>query len=438
MKKSFVLDTNVLLHDPQALFRFEDNDLIIPMTVIEEIDRFKKELSETGRNARQFSRIMDGLRTKAKLIEGVELETGGHLRVDLYTEEHMKGLPPELRTDRGDNRILAVALDVKSRSDKMVILVTKDTNLRIKADAIGLTAEDYESDKVSLEDLYSGTAQVFLPREDIDRFYSQGFLPMNQEFLPNQCLTLMDAANPSHTALARYNRALRQAMPLLRAPKEGLWGVHSRNREQQFAFDLLLNEDIQLVTLVGKAGTGKTLLAIAAGLHKSADEGQYSRLLVSRPIFPLGRDLGFLPGDIEEKLSPWMQPIFDNVELLLGAVEEGSKRKRGYKELVDLGILEIEPLTYIRGRSIPKQYMIVDEAQNLTPHEIKTIITRAGEGTKIILTGDPYQIDNPYIDSASNGLTYVVEKFKGEEIAGHVTLNKGERSCLAELAANLL
>ena len=438
MKKSFVLDTNVLLHDPQALFRFEDNDLIIPMTVIEEIDRFKKELSETGRNARQFSRIMDGLRAKAKLIEGVELETGGHLRVDLYTEEHMKVLPPELRSDRGDNRILAVALDVKSRSDKMVILVTKDTNLRIKADAVGLTAEDYESDKVSLEDLYSGTAQVFLPREDIDRFYSQGFLPIKQEFLPNQCLTLMDVANPSHTALARYNRALRQAVPLLRAPKEGLWGVHSRNREQQFAFDLLLNDDVQLVTLVGKAGTGKTLLAIAAGLHKSADEGQYSRLLVSRPIFPLGRDLGFLPGDIEEKLSPWMQPIFDNVELLLGAVEEGTKRKRGYKELVDLGILEIEPLTYIRGRSIPKQYMIVDEAQNLTPHEIKTIITRAGEGTKIILTGDPYQIDNPYIDSASNGLTYVVEKFKGEEIAGHVTLNKGERSCLAELAANLL
>jgi PhoH-like ATPase len=438
MKKTFVLDTNVLLHDPQALFRFEDNDLVIPMTVIEEIDRFKKELSETGRNARQFSRIMDGLRSKAKLIEGVELETGGHLRVDLYTQEHLKCLPPELRTDRGDNRILAVALDVKSRSDKMVILVTKDTNLRIKADAIGLTAEDYESDKVSLEDLYSGTTQVFVPREDIDRFYSQGFLSMTAEFLPNQCLTLMDAANPSHTALARYNRALRQAVPLLRAPKEGLWGVHSRNREQQFAFDLLLNEDIQLVTLVGKAGTGKTLLAIAAGLHKSADEGQYSRLLVSRPIFPLGRDLGFLPGDIEEKLSPWMQPIFDNVELLLGAVEEGSKRKRGYKELVDLGILEIEPLTYIRGRSIPKQYMIVDEAQNLTPHEIKTIITRAGEGTKIILTGDPYQIDNPYIDSASNGLTYVVEKFKGEEIAGHVTLNKGERSCLAELAANLL
>ncbi len=438
MKKIFVLDTNVLLHDPQALFRFEDNDLVIPMTVIEELDRFKKELSETGRNARQFSRIIDGLRAKAKLVEGVELETGGHLRVDLYTEEHLKCLPPELRTDRGDNRILAVALDVKSQSEIPVVFVTKDINLRIKADVVGLTAEDYESDKVSLDELYTGTAEVLLGQDDVDLFYSQGFLPIDGEYYSNQCLTLVDAANPSHTALARYHRPLRQAMPLLRAPKEGLWGIHPRNREQQFAFDMLLNEDVQLVTLVGKAGTGKTLLAIAAGLHKSADEGQYSRLLVSRPIFPLGRDLGYLPGDIDEKLSPWMQPIFDNVELLLGSVEEGSKRKRGYKELVDMGLLEIEPLTYIRGRSIPKQYMIVDEAQNLTPHEIKTIITRAGEGTKIVLTGDPYQIDNPYVDSSSNGLTYVVEKFKGEDIACHVTLDKGERSCLAELAANLL
>ncbi len=438
MKKTFVLDTNVILHDPQALFSFEDNDLVIPMTVIEELDRFKKELSETGRNARQFSRIIDGLRVKAKLIEGVKLETGGYLRVDLYTEEHMKGLPPELRTDQGDNRILAVALDVKSRSDTPVVFVTKDINLRIKADVLGLTAEDYESDKVSLDELYSGTAEVQLSRDDIDLFYDQGFLPLEKEFLSNQCLTLIDTVNPTHTALARYSRPLRQAVALLHAPKDGLWGIHPRNREQQFAFDMLLNEDVQLVTLVGKAGTGKTLLAIAAGLHKSADEGQYSRLLVSRPIFPLGRDIGYLPGDIEEKLSPWMQPIFDNVELLLGSVEEGSKRKRGYKELVDLGLLEIEPLTYIRGRSIPKQYMIVDEAQNLTPHEIKTIVTRAGEGTKIVLTGDPYQIDNPYVDSSSNGLTYVADKFKGEDIACHVTLDKGERSPLAELAANLL
>jgi PhoH-like ATPase len=276
-------------------------------------------------------------------------------------------------------------------------------------------------------------------KDEVDRFYGQGYLDLpGGNYLPNQFITLAEAANPSHTAIGRYNAALQRLVPLIRSTKDGVWGVHPRNREQQFAFDLLLNDEVQLVTLVGKAGTGKTLLAIAAGLGKAADEGVYSRLLVSRPVFPMGRDLGFLPGDVEEKLTPWMQPIFDNVELLLGSVEERGKRKRGYKELVDMGILEIEPLTYIRGRSIPKQYMIVDEAQNLTPHEIKTIITRAGEGTKIVLTGDPYQIDNPYVDSSSNGLAYVVEKFKGQAIAGHVTLSKGERSSLAELAANLL
>ncbi len=438
MKKTYVLDTNVLLHDPQALFRFEENDLVIPMTVIEEIDRFKKDLSEIGRNARQFSRLLDSLREKAKLVEGVALESGGTLRVALFTEEALKRLPPELRYDQGDNRILAVAVELRDQCDCPVIFVTKDTNLRIKADVIGLPAEDYESDKVSIEELYPGTAEVLVEGSAVDRFYGQGYLDLDLELFPNQCLTLIDEANPSHTALARYQRSLRRAVPLQRAPKEGIWGIHARNREQQFAFDLLLNEDIQLVTLVGKAGTGKTLLAIAAGLLKSTDEGHYSRLLVSRPVFPLGRDLGFLPGDIKEKLSPWMQPIFDNVELLLGAVEERGKRKRGYKELVDLGILEIEALTYIRGRSIPKQYMIVDEAQNLTPHEIKTIITRAGEGTKIVLTGDPYQIDNPYVDSSSNGLTYCVERFKREAIAAHITLSRGERSPLAELAANLL
>lgn len=438
MPKTYVLDTNVLLHDPQALYRFEENDLVIPMTVIEEIDRFKKDLSETGRNARHFSRMIDQLRSQGDLVAGVQLETGGCLKVELYTEDHLKSLPPELQNDRGDNRILAVALALRNGKDNPVVFVTKDTNLRIKADVVGLKAEDYASDKVSIDDLYSGTADLIVSRESVDAFYEQGFLDVQEELKANQCITLIDAENPSHTALGRYNRGLQRVLPLVRAPKDGLWGIQPRNREQQFAFDLLLSEDVQLVSLVGMAGTGKTLLAIAAGLFKSADEGHYSRLLVSRPIFPLGRDLGFLPGDVEEKLSPWMQPIFDNVELLLGSVEEQGKRKRGHKELVDLGLLEIEPLTYIRGRSIPKQYMIVDEAQNLTPHEIKTIITRAGEGTKIVLTGDPYQIDNPYIDSSSNGLSFSVEKFKDQDIAGHVTLTKGERSCLAELAANLL
>lgn len=438
MKKIFVLDTNVLLHDPEAIFKFEDNDVIIPITVIEEIDRFKKDQSETGRNARHISRILDGMRENRGLTEGVKLETGGTLRVEIYREEYLKKLPPELQVDRGDNRILAVAMQLRANSDCKVVFVTKDTNLRIKSDALELPAEDYESDKVSIEDLYPGASQVELDKDLIDRFYGQGYLDLAGDYYPNHCLTLVDKGNPSHTALGRYNKSLQQVTPLLRVPKEGVWGIHSRNREQQFAFDMLLNDDIQLVTLVGKAGTGKTLLAIAAGLLKVSDENIYNRLLVSRPVFPMGKDLGFLPGDLEEKLAPWMQPIFDNVELLLGSVEERGKRKRGYKELVDMGFLEIEALTYIRGRSIPRQFLIVDEAQNLTPHEIKTIITRAGEGTKIVLTGDPYQIDNPYVDSSSNGLTYVVEKFKQQQIAGHIILTKGERSPLAELAANLL
>jgi PhoH-like ATPase len=439
MKKAFVLDTNVLLHDPQAMFKFEDNDVVIPITVIEEIDRFKKDTNEIGRNARQVSRLLDAFRAKSKLSDGVRLEKGGVLKVQLCTEETMKALPPELMVDRGDNRILAVAVELQKNCDCPVIFVTKDTNLRIKADAVGLEAADYESDKVSIDELYTGAVEVEIDKDEVDRFYGQGYLPLSGDYFPNQCITLVDVANPSHSAIGRYDYAMKRVVPLIRAPKDGLWGIQPRNREQQFALNLLLDDNLQLVTLVGKAGTGKTLLAIAAGLHLVADQSAFSRLLVSRPVFPMGRDLGFLPGDVEEKLAPWMQPIFDNVELLLGAVEErGGKHKRGYKELVDMGILEIEPLTYIRGRSIPKQYMIVDEAQNLTPHEVKTIITRAGEGTKVVLTGDPYQIDNPYVDASSNGLTYTVEKFKGQAIAGHVTLSKGERSSLAELAANLL
>ena len=437
--KTYVLDTNVLLHDPQAIFKFEENNVVVPLTVIEEIDRFKKEQSETGRNARQISRMIDSFRQQATLVDGVPLEGGGHFRVAIYHEKFLEKLPPELQDDRGDNRIIAVAKDLQESSpDIKVIFITKDINLRIKADTIGMIAEDYQNDKISVDDLYTGTTELQASQDQVDKFYELGRLDLDEEFNSNQGVTLIDETNPSHSAIGRYDSLKRELRPLLRIPKEGVWGIHPRNREQQFAFDLLLNDDIQLVSLVGKAGTGKTLLAIAAGLLKTADESVYSRLLVSRPVFPMGRDLGFLPGDVEEKLAPWMQPIFDNVELLLSSVDEGGKRKRGYRELIDLGLMEIEPLTYIRGRSIPRQYMIVDEAQNLTPHEIKTIITRAGEGTKIVLTGDPYQIDNPYVDSSSNGLTYAVERLKGQELAGHMTLTKGERSSLAELAANLL
>jgi len=440
MKKIYVLDTNVLLYDPQALSKFEDNAIIIPITVIEEIDRFKKDMNETGRNARQVSRIMDGFRKVGSLSKGVALENGGTLRIEIYEEKVMKRLPPELREERGDNRILAVAVDLmETETNVPVILVTKDTNLRIKADALGLAAQEYESDKVAIDDLFTGAASLEVEADLIDRFHGQGWLEFGAGLLlPNQFVTLTEAANPSHSAIGRFDHGTGRVMPLRDGGKEGVWSLFPRNLEQSFALDALLDDNVKIVTLVGKAGTGKTLLAIAAGLHKTAEENVYNRLLVSRPVFPMGRDLGFLPGDIEEKLTPWMQPIFDNVELLLTGHEGEKRHSKGYKELMAMGILEIEPLTYIRGRSIPNQYMIVDEAQNLTPHEIKTIVTRAGEGTKIVLTGDPYQIDNPYVDAESNGLTYVVERLKEQTISGHVTMMKGERSELAELAANLL
>ncbi len=437
--KTFVLDTNVLLHDPHALFRFQENTILIPITVIEEIDRFKKDMNETGRNARQISRFLDELRQKGSLSSGITLESGGKLRVALINNEMLRHLPPELSEQKGDNRILAVAAEAKSASDQVpVILVTKDTNLRIKADAIGLAAEDYESDKVDISELYSGFSEIDVSPETVDRFYGQGWVDASDGLLPNQYVVMRDEGNPSHTAIAKFVSGQRRLAPIIKTGKEGVWNIHPRNREQTCALDALLDDSIKIVTLVGKAGTGKTLLAIAAGLHKTAEENVYNRLLVSRPVFPMGKDLGFLPGDIEEKLAPWMQPIFDNVELLLSGHEAEKRHSRGYRELMAMGILEIEPLTYIRGRSIPNQYLIVDEAQNLTPHEIKTIVTRAGEGTKIVLTGDPYQIDNPYVDSSSNGLTYLVERFKGQDISAHITMMKGERSALAELAANLL
>jgi len=299
-------------------------------------------------------------------------------------------------------------------------------------------AEDYESDKVDIQELYAGARSLEIDPEAIDRFYGQGWLEAPEGLLPNEFATLMDSANPSHSALCRFDAAQGKVVPVRKIPKEGIWSIYARNREQQFALDALMDDNVKLVSLVGKAGTGKTLLAIAAGLQKVAEENVYNRLLVSRPVFPMGKDLGFLPGDIEEKLTPWMQPIFDNVELLISGHESEKRHSKGYKELMAMGLLDIEPLTYIRGRSIPNQYLIVDEAQNLTPHEIKTIVTRAGEGTKIILTGDPYQIDNPYVDSSSNGLSYLVERFKNERISAHITLTRGERSELAELAANLL
>lgn len=437
MPKVFVLDTNVLLYDPRAIYNFDDNQVVIPIYVIEEIDNFKKDLSELGRNARQVARYLDELRQEGDLVKGVPLNGGnGILRVAITNKE----LPPEYRIGASvDNQILATALSAQAANkDGITIFVTKDINLRIRGHAIGLKVEDYDSERTDISELYSGVSEIEVTKEDIDTFYQSGRLPLPDPYYsPNEFLLLKDIANPSHTALGKANTQL-QIVEQLLEPKRGLWGIRPRNKEQSFAADILMNDSIRLVTLVGKAGTGKTLLAMAAGLQKVTEEAVYQRLLISRPILPMGRDLGYLPGTVEEKLNPWMQPIFDNVEYLMGLSRGERKQGRSYHELLDLGIIEIEPLTYIRGRSIPNQFMVVDEAQNLTPHEVKTILTRVGENTKIILCGDPYQIDNPYVDSTNNGLVHAVNSFRAEHIAGHVTLVSGERSDLAELASNLL
>src|SRR6266849_1401434 len=441
LRKNYVLDTNVLLHDPSALFKFKDNNVIVPIYVVEEIDKFKRDLSELGRNARQVSRDLDALRAEGgSLTEGVPLEGGGTLRV-LFTQ---KELPRELMNGHlADNRILALASDIKEREPNLrCVFVSKDVNLRIRADALGLPSEDYRNDKIENPEVYMGVREVETSRAEIDSFYAHGELPVPEPIAgtvcPNEFALLKDRDAVSHTALAKYHAGKGKFVPLLKSLKEGAWGLRPRNKEQSFALDLLLNDEIKLVTMVGKAGTGKTLLAIAAGLQKTMEEQVFQKMLVSRPVFPLGKDIGYLPGSVEEKLNPWMQPIYDNVEFLMGLSRADKKAGRSYKELVDLGLVAIEPLTYIRGRSIPNQYIIVDEAQNLTPHEVKTIITRVGDNTKIVLTGDPYQIDNPYVDSTNNGLIHVVNKFRSERLAGHITLTKGERSALAELASNVL
>jgi PhoH-like ATPase len=436
MKKNYVLDTNVLLHDPRAIFRFEDNNVIIPIYVIEEVDQFKREGSERGRNARHIARALDELRDRGgSLARGVQLDSGGTLRVAVPSRR--LELPSAIDHTAMDQAILQTAFDVRENDGgRPTVFVTMDTNLRIRADALGMVSQTYENQRVEADQLTSGIVELDLDGEEIDGFFRDGKLtPRDNAWAPNTCVLMRDRTNPSHTALGRYD-GTKKAIAALRVPREGVMGVRPRNKEQSFAIDLLLDESVRLVTLVGKAGTGKTLLALAAGLKRTMEDAAYTRMLVSRPVMPLGRDIGFLPGDVDEKLNPWMQPIFDNLEFLFSS---GSRKgPRAYAELLESGQIQVEPLTYIRGRSLPQQFIIVDEAQNLTPHEVKTIITRSGDGTKIVLTGDPGQIDNPYVDSASNGLTIAAERFRGERLAAHIVLAKGERSDLAELAANML
>lgn len=437
--KNYVLDTNVLLHDPNSLLSFQKNHVLIPIEVIEEIDRFKREATELGQNARTVSRTLDGLRGRGSLSEGVELDNGGRLWIVFRKPGHHNGNGSSIFGDNTtDGRILLQALDVKKGHPRTpTILVSKDINLRIKADAIGLQAEDYETDRVLIKDLYTGMVDVTVSAEKMASYRTNGELELNggAQYYPNEYCTLMEEGNPKRTALTKVDASGKKAVPII-DNREGVWGIKPRNREQHFAFDALLDDRVKLVTLMGKAGTGKTLLAMAAGLKKTVLDREFRRLVVARPTISMGKELGFLPGSLEEKLAPWMQPIHDALEMLSDLNMGHEHRRSG--DLMRSGSIVVEALSYIRGRSIAHQFMVIDEAQNLTPLEVKTIITRVGHGTKIVFTGDPYQIDNPYVDSSSNGFNYIVSKFRGEAVAAHVELQKGERSELAELAANLL
>jgi PhoH-like ATPase len=435
--KNFILDTNVLLHDPNSLVNFKENTVLIPIEVIEEIDKFKRESNELGQNARRVSRTLDQLREKGHLSTGVALPNGGRLQI-LFQKNGDSAAPALAASASTDNRILAHSLAVqRAHAPTPAILVTKDINLRIKADALGVSAEDYETDRVLVSDLYTGTFERTVPAEVIAQFRASGehtFEP-GRQYNPNEYCTLIEEKNSKKTALGRIDGSGRKLVPISEF-REGVWGIKPRNRQQHFALDALLDDRIKLVTLLGKAGTGKTLIALAAALKKTVTDREYRRLIVARPTISMGKELGFLPGSLEEKLAPWMQPIHDALELL-GDLNMGTEQRR-HADLMRSGLIVVEALSYIRGRSIANQFMIIDEAQNLTPLEVKTIVTRVGEGTKIVFTGDPYQIDNPYVDSSSNGFNYIVSRFQNQPIAAHIELQRGERSELAELAANIL
>jgi PhoH-like ATPase len=438
VKKNYILDTNVLLHDPNSLLKFDDNNVLLPIEVIEEIDRFKRESSELGQNARTVSRMLDGFRGAGRLSEGVGLPNGGQLRIIFEKDKAHTNGHAVFTTDSVDNRILLLAANIKKSQPKnQTVLVSKDINLRIKADALGLLAEDYENDRILIKDLYTGMIELTVSGEKMVSFRSNGELELNggSPYFPNEYCTLTDETNSKRTALTKVDVTGKKLVPIIDC-REGIWGIKPRNREQHFAFDALLDDQVKLVTLMGKAGTGKTLLAMAAGLKRTVMDREFRRLVVARPTISMGKELGFLPGSLEEKLAPWMQPIHDALEMLSDLNMGHEHRRSG--DLMRSGSIVVEALSYIRGRSIANQFMIIDEAQNLTPLETKTIITRVGHGTKIVFTGDPYQIDNPYVDSSSNGFNYLVSRFRTEPIAAHIELQKGERSELAELAANIL
>ncbi|HDS03460.1 MAG TPA: PhoH family protein [Firmicutes bacterium] len=427
--KHFILDTNVLLHDFHSLFNFEEHYVYIPIDVLEELDRFKSDLGERGRNARRVIRSLDSLSRGNNLLNGIPLnEKGGKLFILIDFES---SLPQGIDRRNTDNRIIMAAKHLQDKGYSNVIFVSMDINARVKAEALSITAEVYEHTKIDLSELYAGTGEYTVDKSHIDSFHQNGALPCPRGmFYPNQMINISPGGKE-----AIPSRCSGEALIPLKSQGIYPWGIKPLNREQSYALELLLDDNIKLVTLIGQAGTGKTLLTLAAGLHKVTEEQKYKKVLVMRPIMPMGRDIGYLPGSKENKLENWMEPIFDNLDFVVDANHLG-KKNRSYFLTSD--IIELEALTFIRGRSISSQYILIDEAQNLTPHEIKTIVSRAGNQSKIILTGDPHQIDNPYLDAESNGLTYLIQRFKGEPIFGHITLVKSERSELASLAADIL
>lgn len=430
-KKTFVLDTNVLLHDPEAITKFPKHNVVIPVTVLEELDKMKRLPNDLGRNSRAVFRLLGSLHTlgKGDLHHGVVLDNEATIRIQL---EMKVDCPYSFTLSINDNRIIMAAYLLHEKGEQ-VVFVSKDFAARIKAEAIGLHVQDYQNLKYSYESIYTGIRKLEASKHDVDLFYKDNTLSLpNIDCKPNEYCVV---TSPEHSsAVGKYDAQQKGLEHLLKTPN--IWGVKPRNVEQRCAIDLLLRDEIKLVTLLGQAGTGKTLLALACGMRKVFDEGLYSRILISRPVVPLGRDIGYLPGTKEEKLFNWMQPIYDNLEFLCDS--SGNEPNETLRWVMESKKIEMEAVTYIRGRSLPKMYIIVDEAQNLTPHEVKTIISRAGEGTKVILTGDPSQIDNPYLDKDSNGLTYAVGRFSDHKIYGHIFMEKTERSELAALAAEIL
>ena len=434
-KKIYVIDTSVYLTDASSIYSFGNNDIVVPLKVLEEIDKHKKRQDGVGSNARRTIRTLDELRAKGNLQKGVRIEKGkGILRVKGY--HPLTELPSDLNPSIPDNIIIGAALtEGMENPNRKVIVVSKDVNMRVICDSVGIVSEDYSAEKVLDKDseLYAGFTSVPVDDQTIDQFYAGEDIFLEEGVTPytNEFIMLVSNANEKKSALARY---INPHVPLVKVHeyKDGIWGVRARNKEQSFALDILMNPEIPIVSLVGRAGCGKTLCAIAAGMEQCLGSKEYTKLIVSRPVQPMGKDIGFLPGTMEEKMMPWLAPIRDNLEFLM------SGDKNMLEMYFEKGLIEIEALTYIRGRSISNAFIIIDEAQNLTSHELKTIITRVGEGTKIVLTGDIEQIDNAYIDQTSNGLTYAVEKFKEYDLAGHVTLRRGERSKVATLAAKIL